>query len=129
MVSIDVSRRDRLARGDLGTLDPRVALDDDQAAAGNAGQDVVGAGLDPGLPDALPRQQRRIGFDLFGGRLRDVAGDVRGPLPERVDPRRLRLHRHPGHPGDDIEQPVALFLREILDRDEPARIGILVALP
>ena len=38
------------------------------------------------------------------------------------------LTETPGRLGDDVEQAVALFLREILDRHEPARVGVRVEL-
>ena len=85
----DVTRRDRLARGDRRSLDSRVALHDDQPTAWHAGQNGVGAGLDPRLPDWLTRRQLRVGGELLGRRLGDVAGDVRGPFAQRVNARLL----------------------------------------
>src|SRR5687768_9840496 len=101
-------------------------MDDDQAAAGDAGQDVVGSGFDSGLANPLTRHEGRIRLELLGGRLRDVAGDVCGLLSERVDPRYFRLDRNPWQAGDDVEQALALLPRKIHDWHEPAWIGALV---
>jgi hypothetical protein len=88
-------------------------VDHDQAAAGDPGQDIVGAGFDSGLANSLPRDQCRIRLELLGGRLRDITGDVRGLLAERVDARRLRLDGDSRQAGDDVEQALALLPREI----------------
>jgi hypothetical protein len=66
-------------------------VDHDQAATRNSGQDFIGSRFDPGLADALTRNEGWIRLQLLGGRHRDVAGDVRGLLTERVDARRLGL--------------------------------------
>ena len=66
-------------------------MNHEQATAGDPGQDVVGSGFDPGLANALARDEGRIRLELLGCRLRDVAGDVRGLLTERVDTCGLRF--------------------------------------